>query len=733
MEDTSSQQLSEGKMWVTLIRSLMTLTEKPAVLLLACLAFTSLMIHQYVFPPGALLFTEGIKAHDCGQMVWNLWYVNEAITSGHNPYSTSLLFYPYGANLSHHTLAAGFFPLTVVVKKVSDNSVMYPFYAYRIAILVSFTLILFFTLLLFQKLGYASLIAAIPAVGYAFSDFYIEHALHLNHLAGFFIPLNALLIVDLYKKPGLLRAVAASAIAALSIYFTEFTLYIYLGLVLFGVLVCMRSSGRRLLMEKLRLLPTLSIPLSLITFLLAITPYSYYFLKADVIKPKISEASYYSANLAGFFIPNLARTPLYGHIFERLDSRVTVGTGGFEVFVGFVMLLFGIIGFVKAKRRFVTICGFVSLIFFVLSLGPTLKLLNRDTGVYMPYAFLAHVPPFNEGRTPVRFVVIALFFLALGCAEGLVRTREELGRRWGKRTAAMVIAAVLIWSVAEGYAPVTREKPFTPPAGLQRVVPGAVLNLPIVRNDGYAEMLQVFHHQPIATGFLARYSQQQSEQFFHLEKLFAKGGKEFCDGVRMMGFQNIIIAPNYIAPNAGSVVPLRLDKCSLNVIDLRTDAQSLSETYEQRELPERYPLMVYGQPLDLLRPGSDEYLWYGWSPREPSIRWTDRTAGAVIFALDRVQDSTLKMKLGPFLAPNLKAQQLFVKLNDQPVARFELTDPEARLYSVRLPTNLLRPQNILEFDLPDASSPYERGLSNDRRLLGVNVQWIILDIAPPEQ
>jgi hypothetical protein len=70
---------------------------------------TVVMMYNYIFPLGAVLYASGIKGQDCCQMIWNLWFVNEAITNGHSPFGSSLIFYPEGATLSHHTLAAGFF------------------------------------------------------------------------------------------------------------------------------------------------------------------------------------------------------------------------------------------------------------------------------------------------------------------------------------------------------------------------------------------------------------------------------------------------------------------------------------------------------------------------------------------------------------------------------------------------------------------------------------------------
>ena len=94
---------------------------------LVSLIFALAMLYNYVFPLGAVPFSEGIKAEDSYQMVWNLWEVNEAITSGRNPYRTDSIYYPLGADLSHHSLAAGFFLVTFPVKLLSRGAVTYPF------------------------------------------------------------------------------------------------------------------------------------------------------------------------------------------------------------------------------------------------------------------------------------------------------------------------------------------------------------------------------------------------------------------------------------------------------------------------------------------------------------------------------------------------------------------------------------------------------------------------------
>src|SRR3954452_21845556 len=84
--------------------------------LLLCLLFTLILQFRYVFPLNAIPFTTGILGQDCGQMIWNLWVVSEALVHGQNPYVTSLIYFPDGANLGFHSLAPGFFPITLLVK-----------------------------------------------------------------------------------------------------------------------------------------------------------------------------------------------------------------------------------------------------------------------------------------------------------------------------------------------------------------------------------------------------------------------------------------------------------------------------------------------------------------------------------------------------------------------------------------------------------------------------------------
>ena len=683
-----------------------SLESKIGVFLLS-LFFTLAMLYNYVVPLNAVPFSEGVKGQDCYQMVWNLWVVNEAITSGHNPYRTDLIYYPLGAQLSHHSLAAGFFILTFPVKLLSRGDVMYPFRAYRISILLSFTLILYFSYLALREFGFSRWGSAIPSVAYAFGAFYTEHLIHLNQIAGFLIPLTAFCLVRSYRRPSTARLLATALVSSCAIYFTELALYIYIAMLFLVVLISIFSRERIALAERIRLAGVKRLLLALTIFLLILSPFLFNFFGIHSIKPSAGESSVYSSNLMGFFIPVFDHTPLYGSLFSSLAGGVTTGMG--EPFVSFPLLLLSLVALTRPKRVLVQISALLSLLFFVLSLGPTLKILGSDTRIPLPYALLMRVPPFDLSRGPVRFVVMGVFLLMIVAASGASLLACELTKRWGGRWSKAAMSLLFVWTIAESYSPTARQSAITPPKEIEKLIDGPVLNLPLLRNDGYSEMLQIFHRHPIATGYLARYTPEQALQFAALERLFNKGSMSFCKSVAAMGYRNIVIAPRAVVSGAPSMAPLELSKCSINVVDLRkgdTYPQTDRKEQGEDEKPDEFPPYVIGTRVDFTLPKSDEFLWYGWSAREPGFRWTDRNKAAVVFALGELKPAVLRLKLGAFLVPGkLEEQRVNVELNGRQIAELRLKNAEPQEYSIALPSGFPQESVAELYALPDAESP----------------------------
>ena len=291
------------------------------VILILCAVFTLAMIYNWVFPLGALLYTRGIDGNDCGQMVWNLWHVNESITSGRTPYLTDQVYYPVGANLAHHTLAAGFFPVTFLVKHLSGGDPMYPLYTYRLIALLSFTLILYFSFLFLREIGISRWAAAAAGVAYSFSHFYMAHVMHINHLAGFLIPLTALIALRVYRTPGR-NLILLAFITGVAVYFTEFSLYIYMATALFVLALLIYQNERRRLREILLQAGVVNWLAAIAVFLLLSGPFVINLARDKALKPPSDQSSIWSGNIAGFVIPDPARTAVYGSMFSGLNQRI---------------------------------------------------------------------------------------------------------------------------------------------------------------------------------------------------------------------------------------------------------------------------------------------------------------------------------------------------------------------------------------------------------------------------
>jgi hypothetical protein len=140
--------------------------------------------------------------------------------------------------------------------------------------------------------------------------------------------------------------------------------------------------------------------------------------------------------------------------------------------------------------------------------------------------------------------------------------------------------------------------------------------------------------------------------------------------------------------------------------------------------PSEFPLVQPGTRIDFTNDESRRFLWYGWSGSEEGFRWSDSKDAAIIFSLPEEKPTTFQIKMAPFLAPGrLDQQSVLIRLNDETIANLILQNPEFQVYSISLPVNILKVRNVLNFEMPNAASPGSYNLGDDRRELGVRVQY----------
>jgi len=545
------------------VRPLSALVDHPVVVAVASGVTSLMLLARHVVPLGGIVEPGG----DYGLMVWNLWIVNRAITHGENPYFTTLVYHPLGARLVKHTLVPGFWPVTFLTQLLSGGDPLYPLYAYRLCILLSFTLALAFTYAVFRHLGFARAVSCVPAVAYAFCDFNMLHVPHLNHVsAAFLLPLTTLASIRLFQLPRTSRALPVAFVLGVGVYFSELVVFLWIAAFLAIAMAAGLPSTRADVRRVARTLGRRGLLASLLVFAVTLAPFALNWALDSGKAPNPRQASNWSANLAAFFVPRPDATPLYGEAFAGPNAAISKGIGGHEVFLGFPLLLLAALGIARRPRGWTAIAAGLALFFMVLSLGPTLKVGGVNTGWPMPYALLMRVPPFDMGRTPVRCVLLAVFALTFPAAVGLAWARDRTRARWGGAAAAGVAALFLAWTVAEVYSPGPPTKTYEPPRGLQRLVPGPVVNVPLSVFDGYAVLLQTFHGQPIATGFVSRRTPAQLAHVRTLDLLLAEDPAGFLRQLDRIGVRNIVLGPG-TPPDVATA----LQGAAINVVDLRED------------------------------------------------------------------------------------------------------------------------------------------------------------------
>lgn len=148
-----------------------------------------------------------------------------------------------------------------------------------------------------------------------------------------------------------------------------------------------------------------------------------------------------------------------------------------------------------------------ALVFFVWSLGPYLRVLGENTGLYLPAALLRLMPVLDSLRMPGRAIVMTYLSLAVLLAVVLARLPRPRLRIW-----LAIIALILVDFVALPLPVLRLDRPAVYVA-LRDMPSGGVLELPIGIRDGFGEYgaldhrvlyYQSLHGKPMAGGFVAR-------------------------------------------------------------------------------------------------------------------------------------------------------------------------------------------------------------------------------------
>ena len=390
-------------------------------------------------------------------LTWNLWWVQDALLrQGVNPFDSDYLFYPLGINLAFYTLTVlnGLLsiPLQAVVGLIAASNLV---------LLSSFVLsgygaFLLSRYVLSKSPGTAGkdspgtagkdspgtarsspgldLGSLLPSFGagllYAFASSKLAYAAlgQWNIASSQWIPFYVLCLLRMADHPRRWRYPLLAALFLLLQAYAELTYASFLVLftalwAVWEMVTRFRSGELVRLVGKLVVIGCVFV-VGLLPVLAMMIPDM--MVEGDIFVEKGGFADAFSADLVGFLVPTMYH-PLFGSLVEQFEFDHSVGQ---HLYLGYSVLVLAVVGVIRAWRRSsaVKFWTLSTVVFWLMTLGPSLRINGQDTGIPLPFALVAELPFFEGNRYPSRYSVLFVLSLSVLVAIGLaaiVKRREK--------------------------------------------------------------------------------------------------------------------------------------------------------------------------------------------------------------------------------------------------------------------------------------------------------------------
>lgn len=380
------------------------------------------------------------------QHAWFLWHFARAVTHATNPFYTKLIFYPNRANLAWSTTDPLAGTLALPLSLLAGPAI-----AYNFSIILQLALSAFFACLLCLRITHSQIAALFGGAIFGFSPFFLAHALgHLSLVTAFPIPLFVLLLDKIASavhpswKLGFLLGLTM-LLAALAHYdYAVLCLLIAFFWLVIDLIVNFKQ-------ERFATVTRVWKPLAIAaaTFLVCFSPLLVMLVgsRADVpVSRGLVHFDQYSADALGSLVPSWNHV-LLGHSVRRLDLNLFVA--GFEgtVYIGIVALALATIPFWKrqstnnpwARRALL-----LGIIFYLLSLGPAIRLFGRSTKIPGPAALFYLLPFARFFSAPARFHAVVALCVAILCSLGVKLLLEKYSKRKQRYFVVALLSVLLL-------------------------------------------------------------------------------------------------------------------------------------------------------------------------------------------------------------------------------------------------------------------------------------------------
>ncbi len=433
------------------------------------------------------------------QNVWNLWWVERAITVLHqSPWHTNDLHYPYGTSLLAHTLN----PFNGVLA-IPLATFLSPPIVHNCIVTFSFVaggVTAYWLAYHLTRSHWPSLLAGYI---FTFSSFHFAHAEgHLQLVALEWIPLFVLLWLKLIEAPTIARGIGA-AVALSLVILCDYYYFLYCvitGAIILGWwTVRHRGSFDRQRVAALSAFAIVTLATSGVL--------------AGALVWSSTRDPLTGVHAASEFSLDLLAPLIYGghwrfgSLTKPYWVRLAANPHESSVHLGFAVI--ALVLYAWLRRRSLnapTIALFsgIGLVFLILALGPTLQIAGKAVlghRAVLPYAWLEAVfPPLAISGVPVRMMVMVTLSAAVLAAFGFSLLVDGPER---SMTAAIAIALVI--ALESWPRPIPMLSTTTPRwVEVVRDLPGRDGVIDLVSDQSYALYYQTIHEKPLAFGYVSR-------------------------------------------------------------------------------------------------------------------------------------------------------------------------------------------------------------------------------------
>ena len=363
---------------------------------------------------------------DSSQFMWSFAWWAHALQHATNPFVTHAMFAPDGFNLQWTPTL----PLPSVL--LSPITIAFgPAVTWNVIQLAAPALSAWTAFLLCRHITGATWPSLLGGYVYGFSPYMLIHLTGGPYLALVpIVPLFVLLVLRRADGSLTRRRFTVWMTLALTAQYLIST-EVLAASALFGAIalaaaIALLPDRRPVLLDVLRLLLLAGVATAVL-----VSPFLYYLLFGHAYPPG---ATFFSADLAGFALPPplVALTRHSGPPFAGASTETYLGLPLIVALVAFL--------WEGARKRTTWVIALVFAAAALLSLGATLHVRGSDTGVWLPWQLLVHVPLLRYA-IPLRFALYVALAAAVMLAIWCAGSRAPGVARWA--LAALVLAAIV--------------------------------------------------------------------------------------------------------------------------------------------------------------------------------------------------------------------------------------------------------------------------------------------------